>query len=110
MSYTPAADAPLASTLLGITAASIDRCDLSERELMIARIAALAAVDASAASYAFNAKAAAISGITLEDARDILIAIAPVIGTAKTVSAAEGIVVGLDLAIALEDFLGDLGE
>ena len=43
MSYTPVPDTPLLDTLFAMAGASIDRCDLSDRELMIARIAALAA-------------------------------------------------------------------
>jgi alkylhydroperoxidase/carboxymuconolactone decarboxylase family protein YurZ len=110
MSYTPVSDTPLASTLLAMTAASVDRCDLSERELMIARIAALAAVGASSESYAFNAKVAALSGITVDDARDILVAVAPIIGTAHTVSAVEALAEGLELALALEVLLDEAEE
>ena len=70
-----------------MTAASLENSDLSPRELMIARIAALVAVDASAASYAFNAIPAADSDITLDDVEDILVAVAPIVGTASIVSA-----------------------
>lgn len=101
MSYTPVPDTPLLDTLFAMAGASIDRCDLSDRELMIARIAALAAVSAPPASYAANTPAAAGSGITLEDAQAILIAVAPIIGSARTVEATGSIARGLGLALAL---------
>ena len=43
-------DTPVSDTLLVMTAASLENSDLSPRELMIARTAALVAVDAPAAS------------------------------------------------------------
>jgi hypothetical protein len=101
LSYTTAPDTPLADTLLAMTGASVDRCDLSPRELMIARIAALAAAGAPPASYALNTGAAAESGLTLEDAQGILIAVAPIIGTARTVTATASIAAGLGIVVAL---------
>jgi hypothetical protein len=101
VSYTPVPDTPLADSLIAMTAASLERCDLPERDIMVARIAALAAVGAPDLSYTFNAGAAALSGLTLEDAQGILVAIAPVIGTARTVAAAAAITEGLGLALAL---------
>ena len=41
-----AEDTPLLDTLALMTAASVDACNLEDRELMLARIAALAAVGA----------------------------------------------------------------
>jgi hypothetical protein len=84
-----------------MTAASLERCDLPDRDIMMARFAALAAVDAPPISYTLNAGAAAGSGLTIEDAQGLLVAIAPIIGTARTVSAAAAITEGLGLAIAL---------
>ena len=57
-------ETPVPDTLADITAISVERCALPPRELMLARIAALIAVDAPAASYSANAGAAAPSGIT----------------------------------------------
>jgi hypothetical protein len=70
---------------------------------MIARIAALVAVDASAASYALNVEAATDSGITLDDVEDILVAVAPIVGTARVVSAAANIAEGLGLVVAIAE-------
>jgi hypothetical protein len=60
-------------------------------------------VDASAASYALNVEAAADSGITLDDVEDILVAVAPIVGTARVVSAAANIAEGLGLVVAIAE-------
>jgi hypothetical protein len=90
-------------TLTEINTASIDHTRLMPRELMLARLAALVAVDAPPASYLANAGAAAESGITDQDVQDILIAIAPVIGTAKVVSAGGNLMRALGFAIAVAE-------
>jgi hypothetical protein len=94
---------PVSDTLLAMTVASLENSDLSPRELMIARIAALVAVDASAASYALNALPAAESDIDLDDVEDILVAVAPIVGTTRVVSAAAHIAQGLGFVIALAE-------
>ncbi len=93
-------ETPVLDTLAAITAVSIENSNLDNRELMLARIAALAAVDAPAISYLMNVGAAADSGITIEDVQGVLIAVAPIIGTARTVSAAANITEALGFAIA----------
>jgi alkylhydroperoxidase/carboxymuconolactone decarboxylase family protein YurZ len=93
-------ETPVLDTLAAMTAVSIKNCDLDNRELMLARIAALAAVDAPAISYLLNVGAAADSGLTLEDVQGVLIAVAPIIGTARTISAAAKITEALGFAIA----------
>ena len=101
MSYTQLPDSPVSGTILAMTGASVDRCDLPDREIMIARIAALAATGAPALSYALNTGAAAEVGLTLEEAQGVLVAVAPIIGTARTVAAAEDIAEGFRLGVAL---------
>ena len=98
-----ASDTPVRDTLAAMTAASIENSDLSAREHMIARIAALVAVDAPAASYALNVEAATDAGLTLEDVQDVLVAVAPIVGTSRVVSAAANIAEGLGLVIALAE-------
>jgi hypothetical protein len=107
MSYTPVPDTPIASSLIAMTAAALEQCDLADREIMVARIAALAAVGAPPLSYTLNTGAAASSGLTLDDAQGILVAIAPIIGTARTVAATTAIAEGLGLAIALAEAAED---
>jgi len=96
-------DRPLLDTVFEMTVASVSRTSLNDRELMIARVAALAAIDARPASYLLNLAAASDAGLTLEDAQGALIAVAPIVGTARTVSAATAIAEALGLALAIED-------
>jgi hypothetical protein len=93
-------DTPVLDTLTAMTAASIENSNLGNRELMLTRIAALAAVDAPAISYLMNVGPAADSGVTVEDVQGILSAVAPIIGTARTVAAAANITEALGFAIA----------
>ena len=65
-------DTPVLDTLAAMTAVSVEQCDLDPRELMLARIAALVAVDAPPVSYLLNAGAASDVGVTLEDVQGIL--------------------------------------
>jgi Carboxymuconolactone decarboxylase family len=99
----PDNETPVMDTITAMTAASLDNSDLPPREFMIARIAALVAVDAPAASYALNAIPASDSGITLDDVEDILAAVAPIVGTTRIVSAAANIAEGLGFVIALAE-------
>ncbi len=97
------ASTPVLDTLAGITAASVEHNSLAPRELMLARIAALISVDAPPASYLINAGAAEDSGITADDVQGVMIAVAPVVGTARVVSAGGKILRALGFAIAVAD-------
>lgn len=105
-------DNPLLDTVLEMTAASVDRVDFSDEALMLVRLAALVAVDAPAASYLVNLGAGAQTALTLEDARSVLIAVAPIVGTPRVVSAAGKITeaLGLALAIALDELEAEADE
>jgi alkylhydroperoxidase/carboxymuconolactone decarboxylase family protein YurZ len=70
---------------------------------MLARLAALIAVDAPPASYLANASAAERAGLTAEDIEGVLIAVAPVVGTPRVISAAGHILRALGFAIAVGD-------
>ncbi len=97
------ADTPVLDTLTDINAISVEHSHLMARELMLARIAALVAVDAPAPSYLANAGAAADSGITEQDVQEVMIAVAPVVGTAKVVSAGGKIMRALGFAIKVAE-------
>jgi alkylhydroperoxidase/carboxymuconolactone decarboxylase family protein YurZ len=99
----PDDDTPVLDTLAAITLVSVESCNLEPRELMLARIAALAAVNAPAVSYLANAGAAVDTGITLEDVQGVLIAVAPIIGTPLVMSASTGIAKALGFAIAVAE-------
>lgn len=95
-------DTPVLDAIAEITAVSIERTDLDARSLILVRLAALIAVDAPAASYLLHIGPAVDVDVTLEDVQDVLIAVAPVVGTARTLSAAAKIVDALGAAIVLE--------
>jgi len=96
-------DTPVLDTLAAMTAESVARCELDENSLLTARIAALVAVDAPAASYLMHLGPAADAGVTVEQVQDILVAVAPIVGTPRTMSAAAKITTALGIAIvALE--------
>ncbi len=97
--------APVLEALADITAVSVARTELDPASVVAIRLAALVAVDAPAASYLLHFGPSAEVGLTLEDAQDILVTVAPIVGTARTLSAANKIVEALDLAIdlAVED-------
>jgi alkylhydroperoxidase/carboxymuconolactone decarboxylase family protein YurZ len=96
-------DTPVLDTLVAMTAASLEASNLEDRDLMLARIAALAAVGAPPGSYLVNAGTAVDVGITLEDVQGILIAVAPIVGTARVVIAAGNIVQALGFALEAMD-------
>jgi hypothetical protein len=97
-------DQPVLNTIAEITAVSVSRGTLDAREHMLARLAALVAVDAPAVSYLLNFGPAAEVGLTLEDTQGLLVAVAPIVGTARVASAAGKLTDALgfviDLAIA----------
>ena len=97
------AETPVLDTLADITAASLEHNSLALRELMLVRVAALIAVDAPPASYLANAGAAADSGVTADDIQAVMIGVAPVVGTARVVSAGGNILRALGFAIAVAD-------
>jgi alkylhydroperoxidase/carboxymuconolactone decarboxylase family protein YurZ len=93
-------DTPVLDTLADITTASIEHNTLDPRELMLARLAALVAVDAPPASYLLNAGTASDVGVTMDDVQGVLIAVAPIVGTARVVGATGNIARALGFAIA----------
>ncbi|AXJ10997.1 carboxymuconolactone decarboxylase [Arthrobacter sp. PM3] len=105
-------DTPVLDALADITAVSIERSTLEPRELMLARIAALAAVDAPPASYLLNAGTASEVGVTLEDVQGILIAVAPIVGTPRIVAASGNLAqaLGFALAVVEAELEAELGE
>jgi hypothetical protein len=65
------------------------------------RLAALAALDAKPISYLAHVGPSMETGVTLEDVQNVLVAVAPVIGTARTMSAAVNITETLGFAVAV---------
>jgi len=96
-----ASDTPVLDTIAAMTAESMARCNLDANSLIATRIAALAAVDAPAASYLLHVGPAAEAGVTLDQVQGILVAIAPIIGTARTIEAATNIATALGVAVTV---------
>jgi alkylhydroperoxidase/carboxymuconolactone decarboxylase family protein YurZ len=92
-------ETPVLDLLESMTAASLEASTLDPETLLLVRIAALVAVDAPPASYLLNLAAASDIGIDAEQVRGVLIAVAPIVGTARIVSATGHIARALDLAI-----------
>lgn len=97
---------PVLRVLTDMTASSLEASSLGERELMLVRLAALAAMSAPPGSYVLNIGPAADVGITLEDVRGVLSGVAPIIGTARVVGASGNIARALAFAAELADELG----
>ncbi len=74
---------PVLDTIAAMTAASLENCDLPADRLLLVRIAALAAVDARPVSYLLHVGPSIESGVTIEDVQNVLVAIAPIIGSAR---------------------------
>jgi hypothetical protein len=99
-------ETPVLDTIAAMTAESVARSNLDPNSLLAVRIAALAAVDAPAASYLLHVGPAMDAGVTVDQVQNILIGIAPVIGAPRTLSAALKITEALGIVIvALEDEL-----
>ncbi|MFF4575565.1 carboxymuconolactone decarboxylase family protein [Streptomyces sp. NPDC001410] len=96
-------DAPVLDTLAAMTIDSIERCGMDARTLILTRIAALVAMDAPAISYLAHVDPAVKAELTVEQLQDVLVAIAPVVGTARVMSAAGHIAQAFGVAIALAD-------
>ena len=94
---------PVLETIAAMTAASLERCDLAPDALLLVRIAALVAVDARPVSYLAHIGPAAEFGVTLEDVQNVLVAVAPIVGTARVMSAAVNITEALGFAIAVAE-------
>ncbi|MET9033168.1 carboxymuconolactone decarboxylase [Streptomyces mirabilis] len=98
-----ASETPVLDTITAMTIDSIEHCHMDKRSLIQARIAALVAMDAPAISYLAHIDPAIKADFTVEQLQDLLVAIAPVVGTARVMSAAAHIAQAFGVAIALAD-------
>ena len=106
MAVDEATQTPVLDLLGNMTADSLEATGLDPQTLMLVRFAALVAVDAPPASYLMNFAVGSDFGLDEQNARDVLTAIAPIVGTTRTVSALSKIARALGLAldmIELED-------
>ena len=74
---------------LSIKLNGIDGSSLDPKTHAVARLGALIALDAAPASYQWNTSVALAAGVTEDEIVGVLVAVAPVVGVAKAVSAAQ---------------------
>ena len=94
---------PVLDVLTTMTEAALEASELDPAAQILLRFAALVALDAAPASYLFHFGAGAEQGLTLEDAQQVLVTLAPVVGTARIVSASSKISRALGFALAVSE-------
>jgi 4-carboxymuconolactone decarboxylase len=99
-------DINVVSSLLHMHEGSFQESGLDPQTFMLVRMAALTTLDAAPASWMLNLQLSGESGLAPEQVVGMLIAIAPVIGTARVVSAASHIIRAMGLAEALAETSG----
>jgi 4-carboxymuconolactone decarboxylase len=97
-------------TLLAEEASAAVQSELDPRGFALARIGALIAADAAPPSYMSAVEDALAAGSTYDEIVGTLIAVMPVVGVARVVSAAPnlGLALGYDVSEALETLEEDL--
>ena len=96
-------DTPVLDLLAGMTTDSVEASNLDAETLLQVRIAALVAVDAPVASYLMNLRVAHDLDIGADQIEGILAAVAPIVGTARVVSAAGKIMKAIGVAIEIAE-------
>jgi hypothetical protein len=90
-----------------MTIDTMETCNLDPRSYFLVRLSGLAAMDASPYSYLLNVAAAA-EVLEPDDLRGVLIALAPVIGSARTMSAAGNMMRAFAAGMQMEAAVADL--
>ena len=103
----PTGQAPVLEVLIDINAVSLARTELDPATLLLVRVAALAAVDAPAASYLMHLQPILESGIKVEQVQDVLVAVAPIIGVGGVLAAGVKITEALGIAIAVTEQIAE---
>jgi 4-carboxymuconolactone decarboxylase len=94
-------NSPVLETLVEMNEGVPERSGLDDQTFMLVRIAALASTGAPPASYLLNLEVASEVGLSVEQVQGVLIAIAPVVGSARVASAGSSIAQALGLATAV---------
>ena len=97
----PTSETPVLDLLASMTADSVEASSLDPETLMLVRIAALAAVDATPVSYLLNLQAAGELDLDAEQVRGVLVAIAPIVGTARVAAAVGKIIDAFEIDIEI---------
>ena len=99
-------DVTLLDAALGLREEQLESTGLDARTFALVKIAALIALDAPPASYAWQVTNALSQGATPEDILAVLRAVAPQVGGPRVVAAAPEIMVALGLALPENSDLG----
>ena len=92
-------DTPVLDLLASMTADSIEASSLDPETLMLVRIAALVAVDAAPIVVRRQPRGRRDLEIDADQVRGVLAAVAPIVGTARIVSALSKIAEALELEL-----------
>ena len=103
MTITGESETPLFDTVMAMTEASLGNAQLPWREVVLVRIACLIAIDAPRASYAYNLAGPAASELSQQDVEAVLVAAAPLVGTARIAAAADRIAEAMGYPISVFD-------
>jgi alkylhydroperoxidase/carboxymuconolactone decarboxylase family protein YurZ len=90
--------APVLETLAEMHLDTFARSGLDAKTYFLVRLAALVAMDAAPASYLLALATAEDAGVSPEDMKGVLAAVAPIVGSARVVSAAGKTLRALGLA------------
>jgi alkylhydroperoxidase/carboxymuconolactone decarboxylase family protein YurZ len=96
-------EAPVLEALAKMHLDTLEFCELDPTTYHLVRFAALAAADAPPMSYLVNVGAATEAGVTVDDLRSVLVAVAPIIGSARVTAAAGNVLRAAGLAVALDE-------
>ena len=103
-------DPKVLETMTQMTVGTLERSGLDQQTYMLVRMAALMATDAAPVSYLANLDIANQAGVDLDQVVGTMVAVAPVVGTARITSAASKMVragiLGAELADEMDDRTG----
>lgn len=97
-------DASFVRSVLGIRQDTVEVSRLDPKTHALVRLAASFAIDAAPSSYHENVEASLAAGATVDEIVGTLVAVAPIVGVTRTVSAAPelALALGYDVDAALE--------
>ena len=100
-------DAPVLETLVQMSMDTFERSGLDPQTYLMVRLAALVAMDASPMLYLKHLGDASDVDLSLRQMQGTLVAIAPLVGSVRIMSAAGNVLRGLGLAAAAAEASAD---
>jgi alkylhydroperoxidase/carboxymuconolactone decarboxylase family protein YurZ len=89
---------PVLEALARMNATALSQTEIDEQTALVARFGALVALDASPASYLVHLALAEEAGISPAMIKAVLVTLAPLVGSARIVSAADNVMRAIQLA------------